>query len=157
MTLANAFGKNLESVRTRSFEMGGHTFKVKVPLTSETDAMFERIKVVDDAKVQEYYDSLSKEFLDNRQKYEEDKDIEFKDDDVVVKGYSLKETAKNKIITQNRVVEMFKLLVPENKEFDMTSISYDDVDELFPFAIQMEMVDEISKVISPNYTENRKK
>ena len=49
--LANAFGKdfvkNKEAVRTRTFTLGGHTFKVKVPLTSEFEAMQERIKVID--------------------------------------------------------------------------------------------------------------
>ena len=42
-------------VRTRSFELGGHTFKVKVPLTAEFEAMQERMKVVSDENVNKYF------------------------------------------------------------------------------------------------------
>jgi hypothetical protein len=157
MTLASAFGKTIESVRTRSFELGKHTFKVKVPLTAQTDAMFERIRNVDEEKAQAHYVSLSQEFLENKDKYSKDSEIVYKDDDIVVKGYSLRETARNKVMTETRVVEMFKLLVPDSKDFDMNSITYKEIDELFPFAIQLEIVEEITKVIAPNYTDSRKK
>ena len=157
MTLASAFGNSIQSIRTRSFELSGHTFKVKVPLTSETEAMFERIKLIDDAKAQAHFSNMSKEFFENKEKYAQDKEIEYKDDDIIVKGYSLRETSRNKVITENRVVEMIKLLVPENSEFDMASVTYADIEALFPFAIQMELVEEISKVISPNYADSRKK
>ena len=45
---ANALGKsfNKDSLRIRSFELGNHTFKVKVPLTSEYESMLEAIKIV---------------------------------------------------------------------------------------------------------------
>ena len=157
MTLASAFGKSIESIRTRSFEMGGHTFKVKVPLTVETEAMFERIKSIDEAKAEAHYVSLSKEFLENKEKYAKDKEIEYKKDDIIVKGYSLRETSRNKVMTETRVVEMVKLLVPENSDFDMSAVTYAEIEELFPFAIQMELVEEISKVISPSYTDSKKK
>lgn len=157
MTLAAAFGKSIESVRTRSFEMGGHTFKVKVPLTAETDAMFERIKSVDEAKAQAHYVSLSKEFVENKEKYVIDPEIVYKEDDIIVKGYSLRETSRNKVMTETRVTEMVKLLLPENSDFDMSAVTYAEIEELFPFAIQMELVEEIAKVISPNYTDSRKK
>ena len=157
MTLASAFGTSIQSVRTRSFDMGGHTFKVKVPLTAETEAMFDRIKSIDEAKAEAHYVSLSKEFLNNREKYATDPEIVYNENDIVVKGYSLRETSRNKVMTETRVVEMVKLLVPENSDFDMSSVTYDQIEELFPFAIQMELVEEISKVISPNYVDSRKK
>jgi len=159
MTLQNAFGANFskDEVRTRSFQFGKNTFKVKVPLTAETEAMFERIKNIDAEQSAAFYDDMAKEFLNNKDKYATDPDVEFKDDDIVVKGYSLRETASNKVMTQNRVVEMFKMLVPENKDFDMSSITYSDVDELFPFSVQLEIVEEISKVIAPNYSAARGK
>jgi len=159
MTLQNAFGSNFskDAIRTRSFDFGGHTFKVKVPLTLETEAMFERIKKIDDDLAYKFYSDMAKEFFDNKEKYTTDPDIEFKTDDIMVKGYSLRETARNKVMTQNRVIEMFKLLVPENKDFDMSTISYVDIEELFPFTVQLELVEEISKVISPNYSAARGK
>ena len=157
MTLSAAFGKSLDSVRTRSFDLGGHTFKVKIPLTSETEKMFDRIKMVSDEKAQAQYDSLSKEFIENKDKYSTDSEIVYKENDIVVRDYSLRETARNKVMTENRVVEMVKLLIPENSDFDMSSVTYADIEELFPFSIQLELVEEISKVISPNYSISRGK
>jgi len=146
---ANAFGskfvENKDLLRTRSFELGGHTFKVKVPLTSELDAMYERLKIVDDSLVQKYFDDLSK----NIEK--DDPEIKYIDGDILVNDKSLKETCKNKVITQNRITEFVRLLIPENKEFDMSQVQYSDIEELFPFAIQLELIEQIGNCISSNY------
>lgn len=158
---ANAFGKsfaeNKDLIRTRSFEMGGHTFKVKVPLTSEYDAMIERVKTPNEDKVNDYYNILTKEFIDNKDNLSESLGIIFKDNDVEIQGKSLRETAKNKYITEYRVVEMIKLLVPEEQGFDMNTITYEMIEELFPFSIQLELIEKISEVISPGYKEARGK
>ena len=151
------FAENKDSLRTRTFTLGGHSFKVKVPLTSETDAIYERVKVLDEDKAKSYYETLSKEFLDNQDKYKDDQDIEFKDGDILIKGRSLMETARNKVLTENRIVEMVRLLVPENKDFDMSTVTYSQIDELFPFSIQLELLEEINLAISPSYTANRGK
>ena len=137
---ANAFGakfvENKDLLRIRSFELGGHTFKVKVPLTAEIEAMYERLKVVDEATVEKYYQEISKDFQDQEK---------------LIKDKSLKETAKNKLITENRITEFVRLMVPENKEFDMSEVKYSDIEELFPFAIQLELIEHIGNCISPNY------
>jgi len=158
-TLASAFGQgfNSESVRTRSFKLNGHEFKVKVPLTSEMEALYERVKIVDEKKVAKYYADLSKDFFDNREKYKADPDIEYKNEDIFVKGISLRETSRNKILTENRILELVRFLVPENKDFDMSKITYIEIDELFPFSVQMELVEEINGAISPGYVANRGK
>ena len=52
---------------------------------------------------------------------------------------------------------MFKLLVPEETDFDMKDLTYEMVEELFPFAIQMQMMQLISDTISPSYTEAKGK
>jgi hypothetical protein len=159
--LANAFGskfaENKDSLRIKSFELNGHTFRVKVPLTAETDAMFERVKIIDEAKADQFYQEMSKEFIDNRVKYENDPDIEYLENDIEVKETSIKETSRNKVLTQNRITELVRLLVPENKDFDMASITYADIEELFPFSIQMELIDQINNVISPNYSATKGK
>jgi len=151
---ANALGKrfieNQELVRTRSFEMNGHIFQIKVPTTLEFEAITERIKQIDQDKVNKYYFDLSKAFIENQVDFEKE-GVEFKDDDVFIKNRSLKETAKNKVITENRITEMFKLIVPEDKTFDINTITYEMVEELFPFSIQLEVVDHITKTISPSY------
>jgi len=158
---ANALGKkfveNQELVRTRSFEMGGHTFKVRVPTTLEYEAMHERIKVIDESMVDVEYAQIAKVFIDRKADFEKESNIEFAENDVIIEGRSLKETAKNKILTQMRITEFFKLLVPEDKEFDMNTITYPMIEELFPFAIQIELIDEINKVISANYKDTKGK
>jgi len=150
---ANALGKsfNKDSLRIRSFEMGGHTFKVKVPLTAEYENMLEAVKIVDDNKVNKYYDELSKEFINNKSEFEKQEEVVFTDNDILLKGTSLKETAKNKAILENRILSLIKLIVPEEEGFDMSTITYDMVEELFPFSIQIQLIEEISLVISPSY------
>ena len=153
--LASAFGKdflkNKDKVRTRTFDLGGHTFKVKVPLTSEFEIMQERMKVVDEETVETYYKDLTKDLEKYRGNPDPDVKCEFLEDDIVIDGRSMKEAARNKIIAENRITEMFRLLVPEEKDFDMETITYSMVEELFPFAVQMQMVEMIGKTVSPNY------
>lgn len=157
---ANAFGKqfseNKDLIRTRTFELGGHTFKVKVPLTSEYDAMLERMKIVNEDKVNKYYLLLTKDFANNND-INESLGIIFKNNDIEIQGRSMRETAKNKYLTEYRILELIKLLVPEEKNFDMNSITYEMIEELFPFTIQLELIEKISETISPSYKETRGK
>jgi 6-pyruvoyl-tetrahydropterin synthase len=150
---ANALGKsfNKDTLRIRSFDMGGHTFKVKVPLTAEYENMLEVVKIIDDNKVNQYYDDLSKEFINNKSEFEKQEDVVFTDNDILLKGTSLRETAKNKAILENRILSLIKLIVPEEDGFDMSTITYDMVEELFPFSVQIQLIEEISLVISPSY------
>ena len=150
---ANALGKsfNKDTLRIRSFDMGGHTFKVKVPLTAEYENMLEAVKIIDDNKVNQYYDDLSKEFINNKTEFEKQEDVVFTDNDILLKGTSLRETAKNKAILENRILSLIKLIMPEEEGFDMSTITYDMVEELFPFSVQIQLIEEISLVISPSY------
>lgn len=154
-SLASAFGKdflkNKDKVRTRTFDLGGHTFKVKVPLTSEFELMQERMKVVDEEKATNYYKELTKDLEKYRENPEPELKCEFFEDDILIDGRSMREAARNKIIAENRITEMFRLLVPEEKDFDMGTITYSMIEELFPFAIQMQMMEMIGKTVSPNY------
>lgn len=157
--LSQAFGKkfNKEAIRTKSFEYGGHTFKVKVPLTSEYETMFEEVKVVDDEKVKKYYDELTKQFVDNKEKLDPELGVVFKDNDIEIQGRSMLETAKNKAITENRIVAMIRLLVPEEEGFDMATVTYEMIEELFPFSVQLELVELIGETISPSYKDTKGK
>ena len=150
---ANALGKsfNKDVLRVRTFEMGGHTFKVKIPLTAEYESILESIKIIDDNKVNQYYDELSKEFINNKSEFEKQEDVVFTDNDILLKGTSLRETAKNKAILENRILSLIKLIMPEEEGFDMSTITYDMVEELFPFSVQIQLIEEISLVISPSY------
>jgi len=157
--LSQAFGKKFdkEAVRTKSFEYGGHNFKVKVPLTSEYEALFEAVKIVDDKKVKQYYQELTKQFIENKDKLDPELGIVFKENDVEIQGRSMMDTAKNKAITENRIVAMIRLLVPEEKGFDMSTVTYEMVEELFPFSVQLELVEVIGEVISPSYKDTKGK
>jgi len=153
--LANAFGKNFlkhkDMVRTRAFELGGHVFKVKVPLTAEFEAMQERMKIVDEARVSKYYEQLTAGLVPLKNAKDSNIKCEWLENDVLLDGRSMRETAKNKILLENRITEMCKMLVPEEQGFDMNTITYEMIEELFPFPIQMQLVDEITKTVSPSY------
>lgn len=148
----NKFIANKGLLRIRSFEMGGHIFKVKVPLTSEYDALLEKIKVPNEEKVQEYYDEITKDFNKNKESFNEELGVVFEENDIKIQGRSMMETAKNKLITENRILEMIKLLVPEEGH-TLDDITYADVEELFPFPVQLELIENISNSISPAYKE----
>ena len=154
---ANALGKsfNKDSLRIRSFELGNHTFKVKVPLTAEYESMLEAIKIVNNEKVNQYYDELSKEFINNKSEFEKQEDVVFTDNDILLKGTSLRETAKNKHSLQYRIVEYIKFLIPETGSLE--DLTYEDVESEFPLAVQLTLVDKINEVISPDYKEVRSK
>ena len=142
---------NKDTLRIRSFEFAGHTFKVRVPLTAESDAMFERLKEPNEAMVDKFFSELSKEFTESSDK------VQITDDDVIVEGRSLRETAKNKVLIQARITEMMRLLVPEEEGFDMSTVTYEMIDELFPFAVQMQMMELIGETVSPSYTATKGK
>ena len=150
---SNAFGikLNKDLLRIRSFEFNGHTFKVKVPLTAESDAMFERLKTPDEALIEQYYKEMSKSFTESSDT------IQITENDVLIEGKSIREAAKSKVLIQSRVVEMMRLLVPEEIGFDMSTVTYEMVDELFPFAIQLQMMELIGETVSPNYATTKGK
>ena len=89
--LGSQFAKHKESVRTRSFTMGGHTFKVKVPLTKEFEDMQVRMEQTNDETLEAYYQDLIKDL-------KEGEGCQFIEDDVLVDGGSIREAAKNKLI-----------------------------------------------------------
>lgn len=157
--LATAFGKNFNPnmIRVRSFELGGHTFRVKVPLASEMELNAEELKKDDPELIEKYYKQIADPLIANKETIAEEGKIEFTEDDVLVEGRSLREAAQNKAKTEQRITSMFKLLVPEEKDFDMNSITYPMIEELFPIGIQMDLMEKISEVISPNYQTTRGK
>lgn len=157
MKLQKAFGNLANDFRIRSFEMNGHTFKVKVPLTSEMEAMQERLKIPSPESEKKHYEDLTKVFLVDKELVKTMEGVEVKKDDVIVEGRSLKDLAKQKALAERRIVEMFKLLVPEEEGFDMATLTYEMIDEMFPFAIQVELMESISKTISPEYKDRRGK
>jgi len=153
--LASALGKKYEenrlSVLTRSFELGDHTFKVRVPSVAEIEAIYNYFKNPNEEKVEQEYQKMLKEFGGLQEK----EGVEVKENDVVIEGRSMRETAKNKHILQHRIVEYIKFLIPETGSLD--DITYEDVEAEFPLSVQMTLVEKINEVISPEYKDIKSK
>jgi hypothetical protein len=156
--LGSALGKKFEenriSILTRTFELGNHTFKVRVPSVQEIESIYEYFKNPDEKEIEEIYQELSKDLI--KFKDETNDSVEFKDNDIIVDGRSIKEAAKNKSTIQHRIVEYIKFLIPEDGQ-TLEGIEYKDIEEEFPLAIQLTLVDKINEVIAPDYKESRLK
>jgi len=151
--LGNAYTDKRRAIRTRTFELGGHTFKVRVPLTSETDAMFTRISAPATEAIETTYNLLTASLI--KFKDQQSEEFQFTDNDIIVSGRSMREAAKNKAMMEARMTEYVKLLVPEDPEQSMADITYADIEAEWPLSVQVALVDKISEVISPNYKETR--
>jgi len=153
--LGSALGKKYEenrlSVLTRSFELGDHTFKVRVPSVQEIEAIYNYFKNPNEEKVELEYQRMLKEFDGLKEK----EGVEIKDNDMVIDGRSMRETAKNKHILQHRIVEYIKFLIPETGSLE--DITYEDVENEFPLTVQMTLVEKINEVISPDYKDIKSK
>lgn len=158
--LSSAFGANYEKVRrdivTRKFELGGFTFKVRVPLVAESDEIYNRISNPDEAQIESIYQTLISPLL----KYKDDPEaaetgFAFLENDVLVQGKSLRDAAKNKAMTEARIVEYIRLLVPENPENTLADITYADIEAEWPLNVQLALCEKIGEVISPTYKEVR--
>ena len=137
--LASALGKKYEenrlSVLTRQFELGGHTFKVRVPSVNEIEAIYNYFKNPNEVEVENTYQEMIK-FIDLKDGQE---GVEIKDNDIVIEGKSIRESAKNKHVLQYRITEYIKFLVPETGSLE--DITYADVEAEFPLAIQLTLVE----------------
>jgi hypothetical protein len=153
--LGSALGKKYEenrlSVLTRSFELGDHTFKVRVPSVQEIEAIYNYFKNPNEEKVELEYQKMLKEFDGLKEK----EGVQIKDNDMIIDGRSMRETAKNKHILQHRIVEYIKFLIPETGSLE--DINYEDVETEFPLSVQMTLVEKINEVISPDYKDIKSK
>lgn len=154
---SSAFGDkyqtNRKNLLIRSFELGGHTFKVRIPLIAESDAIYKKVSEPDEETIEKVYQEITKPLrqFENNQTEE----FKFTDNDILVDGRSMREAAKNKAITEARITEFFKLLVPEMEGVTLEDLTYADIEEEFPIAVQMQIVEKIGEVISPTYREAR--
>lgn len=146
--LTSAFGE-ITNLRTKTFELAGYNFKVRVPLTKELDAMQERIQKFDQDEFQKRYDKMTSSFradtLDG---------VVVTDNDVIIEGRSTKELVETILQMENRMVEYIKLLVPVNGTLD--EITYEDIEAEWPTAVQLEILAKISEAIQPGYKDSRK-
>jgi hypothetical protein len=154
---SKAFGDkyqtNKKNMLTRSFELGGHTFKVRIPLVAESEAIYKKVSEPDEQIIKKVYQEITaplRQFENNQ-----NEGFQFTDDDILVDGRSMREAAKNKAITDARITEFFKLLIPEMEGVSFEDLTYEDIQEEFPISVQMQIVEKIGEVISPTYREAR--
>jgi hypothetical protein len=156
--LGSALGKKYEenrlSVLTRSFELGDHTFKVRVPSVQEIEAIYNYYKNPNEKKIEQEYQNLLvlKDSDGNIVSDFRDQEV---NNDVVIEDRSMRETAKNKHVLQHRIVEYIKFLIPETGSLE--DITYEDVEAEFPLSVQMTLVEKINEVISPDYKDIKSK
>lgn len=145
--LSSAFG-GTDNLRIKSFELAGHKFKIRVPLTKEMDEINERVKVIDQDEAKKRYDKMTKGFADGVE------GVLITEDDVIVDGRSTKELVETVMMMENRIVEFIKLLIPEEGTLD--GITYAEIEAEWPMSVQLEILGKISDVIQPGYKEERK-
>ena len=119
----------------------------------ESDAIYKKVANPDEETIEKIYQEITaplRQFESNQSE-----DFQFTDDDILVEGRSMREAAKNKAITEARITEFFKLLVPEMEGVTLEDLTYADIEEEFPIAVQMLIVEKIGEVISPTYREAR--
>lgn len=155
--LGSAFGEKYQAKRkdllTRTFVLNGHTFKVRIPLVAESDAIYKKVTEPDDEMVEKIYQEITAPLRQFESSQTEE--FQFTDNDILVDGRSMREAAKNKAITEARITEFFKLLVPEMEGVTLEDLTYADIEEEFPISVQMLIVEKIGEVISPTYREAR--
>lgn len=151
--LGDNYKAKREMIFTRQFELGGHTFKVRVPNVSETDMIFEKVMNPEADAIEQIYQRMAEPLL--KFKDEPSEGLEFKNDDILVNGKSMREAARNKVITETKITEYIRLLVPANPDDTMADITYADIEAEFPLPIQLSLIEKISEVISPTYKESR--
>lgn len=146
--LGGKYQENRLSVMTRTFVLGDHTFKVRVPAVHEIETIFNYFKNPDEALVEKAFKELTYELINIKDT--NPKGVVYSENDVVVEKRSMREAAKNKVILQYRIVEYFKFLIPEDGQ-TLADLEYGDIEDEFPLSIQIQLVDKISEVISPDY------
>lgn len=152
--ISSAFGDSYQKasahLRTKSFELGGHIFKVRIPLTKEMEQIEEQIATINPKELQSRYEKMSTSFRDGTVI----DGIEVLDDDVIVEGRSTKDLVKKIIMMEQRMVQYIKLLVPENGTWE--GLTYEEIDAEWPMPIQLEMIAKITESIQPGYKDARK-
>ena len=150
--LGAKYQQNREKIFIRRFELGGHTFRVRIPYVHESDEIYKRINEPDETKVAEAYKQMTDPLLALK---DQDSAFVFTDDDVLIEGRSLKEAARQKVQVEIKITEFVKLLVPEQEGATLEDLTYEEIQAEFPMAVQMQLVEKIAEAISPTYKETK--
>ena len=115
--------KKLKDIRIKKFELGGHTFRVRVPLVAESDQIYAKVVNPDQEKIDNIYKQLTASLIQFKDK--ESEDFVFTDDDISVNGRSMKEAAKNKAMIESWALS--ERTYESNKTFYSYGTSFDPI------------------------------
>ena len=153
--LGQLLGKDYEdhrlSILTRTFQFGDATLKVQVPSVARIESIYNEFKNPNKDAIENIYQDL----ISDLKTFPEDVVVK-SDTDVLVNDRSMREAAKNTYLTQFRILEYFKFLVPQEGQ-DVNTLTYADIDAEIPLSIQLKIVDKINEVISPDYDDVKSK
>jgi hypothetical protein len=153
LILGSTYEQKRIEIRIRKFELGGHTFKVRVPLVSESDEIYSRIIEPPPEKIDAIYIAMTSSL--NKFKDQASEEFQFTETDIIVSGRSMREAAKNKAMTEARITEYIRLLCAEDPTNSLAEINYEDIEAEWPLSVQLALVERIGEVISPTYKEAR--
>jgi Mg2+ and Co2+ transporter CorA len=152
--IQSAFGDSYQKasahLRTKTFELGGHVFKVRIPLSKEMEQIETAITTIDDEVLKQRYEKMSSSFRTGTLI----EGVEITEDDVIVEGRSTKDLVRQVIMMEQRIVQFIRLLVPEVGT--LNDLTYEEVDAEWPMAVQLEMIAKITEAIQPGYKDSRK-
>lgn len=150
--LSSAFKFN-DSIRTKSFEIKGNKFTVRVPLASEKAEIDKSTFDISEDEVNVRYKEMTDVIRESLLSQPVD-GIEITENDVIINGSSSRDNVKSLLRMERKIVKYFHLLVPDDGS--TVDFTYKDIDEELPLQLQLEIVEKISEAIEPNYREARK-
>ena len=152
--LGTKYTEHKDKIFHRKFELGGHTFTVRIPFVQESDEIYKLMQDPPEERIEATYVKLTEPLM--RFKDDPTNEVfEFTENDVLVSGRSMRETAKTKVQTETKITEYFKLLVPEDPSHSLADLTYEEIEAEFPLPIQFQFLEKIAEVISPTYKEAR--
>ncbi|NDF99703.1 MAG: hypothetical protein EB101_12465, partial [Chitinophagia bacterium] len=84
-----------------------------------------------------------------------DDGIEVKDNDVIVQGTSMRNSARYKAIAKMREIAMISLVGFKEGD-DLFALSYEDISETLSEVDIKHLVEMVQKTVNPDYEETRK-
>ena len=97
---SSAFGDkyqaNKKNLLIRTFELGGHTFKVRIPLVAESEAIYKKVSDPDDETIEKIYVQITASLRQFEATQAEN--FQFTDNDILVEGRSMREAAKTRLL-----------------------------------------------------------
>jgi ABC-type antimicrobial peptide transport system permease subunit len=145
--LGKEYENHKQSILTRTLKFNDATFKIVIPSVAKIEAIYNYRNSPNLEKIESIYQQLKANLVIKP----EDK-VEEKENDIVVNGRSIRESATNTHLTQYQILEYFKFIVPQEGQ-DINTLTYEDINSEIPLQIQIEFMNKINEVLSPDYKE----